>query len=645
MRLAELIIDVVLNSSGARNALGALDQRLARTAQRANVLSQRFLAIGQSLNSLRTGVAATGVIGGFTNVAGTFEQVMIRAADATRATAEQTEELNAKTKTFAASGALNAARAIEVLGKNGLSATQVLDGALVASVNLAGALKADVAQAADLATDAMLQFSLQAEELPRVADLITGTAFASKLGFEDLRLAVAQGGGVAGGSNLELTDFLAGIAAASPFTAGGSDAGTGFKTFLTSLVPSTKAAREAIDELGLSFTNADGSLKDMTAIAGELERVLPRLSDEQRTLAQKTIFGNDAMRIAIGFSKAGADGIRKLREEIESVSAAQKAELALRGVNGALGRLGRSIQKFLIVAGETGLLGAVENIANALADAIDNLALMNPEIIRAVAIIGALTVSLGPLTIALALAFRMFGLMSLQASIFAFRMLASFGAVILVVEDLFSYFDGRDSLIGRAVEWLSTFGVESETAAGGTLALAGAFVVFGKAIAALLFRVLLLTPLGWLALLIQGFYIFRDEIYGLFDAIGEYIETKITEALSAIEERLVAIQDIWVSWMKAIGLIDENYDPAESSGGSYAPVGTSSGGGFIPDRTSDPLVVVPVPPPVSIGSGEGISRAFSIGEANIFVSGNEGGAEAGRQIIREMEEYLSQGRY
>lgn len=175
-----------------------------------------------------------GAFGALTvRTAANFEEAMNRVRAALQPTASEFEALNDIAREYGATTAFSAtqsAEAIEILAKNGLDASQILGGALGASLTLAAASGADMAQAGDIATDVMLQFGKGASELGTVVDGITGVLIQSKFGIDDYALALAQAGGVAGGLGMTFEDFNAGIAATSSLFASGSDAGTSFKT-------------------------------------------------------------------------------------------------------------------------------------------------------------------------------------------------------------------------------------------------------------------------------------------------------------------------------------------------------------------------------------------------------------------------------
>ena len=107
------------------------------------------------------------------NVGREFQAMMQRVEAATRAGEADMGRLSDAAKELGATTAftaMQAAEAIEVLAKNGVSVADILDGALSSSVSLASALGAEMAPAADLVTDLMQQFCLEAGQLPDIVD-------------------------------------------------------------------------------------------------------------------------------------------------------------------------------------------------------------------------------------------------------------------------------------------------------------------------------------------------------------------------------------------------------------------------------------------------------------------------------------------
>ncbi len=251
------------------------------------------------------------------------------------------------------------ARSMEELAKNGMNATQILNGAADATVYLAAAAGTDLTTAATISSDAMNIFWLKAEEMKTAINGITGVAVASKFWVDDYALALAQGWWVAKAVGVSFKDFNTSIAGISNLFASGSDAGTSFKVFLQRLVPASDKAAEAMQNLWLmtkdganQFFDANGKLKSMGEISGLLQKSLKWLSDEQKNQALSTIFGTDAMRAAVGLAEQGADGFAKLNTQIEGTSAADQAKTRLDNLAGSFESLKGTISVLMVDLGE-----------------------------------------------------------------------------------------------------------------------------------------------------------------------------------------------------------------------------------------------------------------------------------------------------
>lgn len=244
-----------------------------------------------------------------------------------------------------------AANAIEMLGKNGLTAGEILDGALSSSLSLAASTGTDLTNAADIMTDAMANFGIQSADTSNTVNTLAGVVVNSKFDMDDMRLALAQAGGVAGSAGVSFEDFSTTIAGIAPLFSSGSDAGTSFKTFLQRLVPDTTAAEEAMRELGLitedgsnRFFDAAGNMRSMSEISGVLQTSLSGLTEEQRSQALRTIFGTDAMRSAIGVANMGTEGFNELSYSISQIDAESAAASRLDNLAGDTTKLNSAVE-------------------------------------------------------------------------------------------------------------------------------------------------------------------------------------------------------------------------------------------------------------------------------------------------------------
>lgn len=390
-----------LDSLAFEEGLDEADKKLKAAQRSIDKTASKFTDVGKSM-TLAISAPLAGFGAAIIKMGGDFEAGMNRVAISTQAGAAELKAMNdlalklGKDTVF---GATDAADAMDELAKNGLSARQILDGAAMAAVNLASAAGSELAPASQAISDVMQQFKIGATELPAAVNQITGAVNQSKLDFADYALAIAQAGGVAGNVGVDFDDFNATIAATSSLFASGSDAGTSFKTFLLALPGKSTAAANAIEQYGLSFYDAQGNMRSMSAIAEELRLKLGGLSEEARTDVLSTIFGTDAMRTAIGLMEQGAAGIDTVKAKIAETDAAAQSAQRLKGFNGQIEQLKGATETLAISIAQSGVLEAVTGLVTRLGEFIDTLSETNPQLLKWAAIIGTVVAAIGPLVI------------------------------------------------------------------------------------------------------------------------------------------------------------------------------------------------------------------------------------------------------
>lgn len=249
--------------------------------------------------------------------------------------------------------ATESAGAIEELSKAGVTAKDILGGALSGSLDLAAAGELGVADAAGIASIAMTQFGLTGEDVGHVADLLAAGAGKAMGSVQDLGEGLKQGGLVASATNMTLEETVAALSAFASAGLLGSDAGTSMKTMLQALQNPSKKASVLMDELGISLYDANGQFAGLVNLAGQLETGMGSMTQAQRDAAMATIFGSDAVRAANVLYDQGATGITDWIEKVDdSGYAAKTAATRMDNLAGDLEKLGGSFETLMIDSGD-----------------------------------------------------------------------------------------------------------------------------------------------------------------------------------------------------------------------------------------------------------------------------------------------------
>lgn len=294
-----------------------------------------------------------------------------------------------------------AADAMLELSKSGLSPATIQSGALAGTLQLAAAGGTSLESAATIASNALNTFNLKGKDMASISAALAGGANASTASVESLGQALSQVGPGAKNAGLDLNDTVGVLAAFDNAGIKGSDAGTSLKTMLTRLVPQTKAARTAMKDLGLKFTDAHGAFLPITDIAQQLQDKMSGLSQAERTTAMSTIFGSDATRAATVLMEEGSKGVGKYIKATKDKGAAEKAANArMSGTAGALERLSGSWETFRLQLGLK-IAPVVQLVSDKLGGLLDWLGRNTPAVMIFVGVLTAFAAGVLALNVAL----------------------------------------------------------------------------------------------------------------------------------------------------------------------------------------------------------------------------------------------------
>lgn len=431
---AQLMVRVGADTSAAESGLRNFDARLKGVAKGAGLA-------GAALSAGVTAPLAAIALGALRSAA-EFEQnlnIMQQVAGATDAQmaglTAQALELGRVTS-FSAG---EAAAGMLELAKAGLTATQAGD-AISGVLALAAAGGLSVASAAEIASNAMNMFGLEASDTAMVADLLAAAANASSVEVADLAMSFSMAGSVFASSEQSIQDLTTALALLGNSGLKSSDAGTSLKQMMLSLTAPTAKAKGVMSELGIAVFDAQGAMLPFRDILSSLEGAMAGLTDKQRSAALAVIFGSDAVRAANILLAAGTEGWDAMAGAVTTAGAAQAAaEARMKGLSGALEYLRGSVDSVLIAVGLP-FLQMLGGWARGLADAASGFSSLNPAAQGMIlAFLGVVAVA-GPVLLAIA---------GVAAGVAALA--NPIGATILVVAALSAAFAGNFLGIRTAV--------------------------------------------------------------------------------------------------------------------------------------------------------------------------------------------------
>lgn len=327
----------------------------------------------------KVGRAASALIGPFMGFEHTMSGIMAVGGESIAQFRGDMEKLALTIGKETSLSSVQAAGAMEELVKAGLTAQQVLGGAATGAVALAEAGGIDLPQAASIASAAMNQFQLDASQIPHVADLLAGAASSSATDVSLMGSALQEVGPTANTVGLSIDDTTTAIAAMAKMGITGGKAGSSLKRALLQMTQTSGPAADMMKQLGFSAFDAQGRLKPLPRLAGDLQSAIEGLNPQAQAQALSTMFGTFGLQAGTALFQQGADGINELAANIGKISAADVAKERLNNLQGAVTILKGSAETLGVMFGSafgpmlTSAVQAITSGVNALMPAAERL--------------------------------------------------------------------------------------------------------------------------------------------------------------------------------------------------------------------------------------------------------------------------------
>lgn len=388
----------ILKNKAAETSGGFLNS-MSRLSDSASAAGDKLIGVGRDM-SMRVTLPLVGVGTAAVIVAGNFEQSMAVLQQASGASAGEMAKLSEQAKTMGADmgfGANQAAQAMVELAKSGMTPAQISAGGLQATMAIAATEGLNLADSATITANALATFGLEAQDASKVADALAGGSNASSASVNSLAQALAQVGPGAVNAGLSINETVGVLSAFASKGIQGSDAGTSLKTMLMRLVPSSEEAAGAMEELGLKFTDANGSFLSISEVSQQLQDKLGGLTEAQKSQYLTTIFGSDATRAATVLMNEGAAGIGKFIDATNKQGAAQDlANARMDGMNGSMAKAKAAAENAGIALG-TALEPVIVRVAGWVEKAANWFSKLDPAMQTNIATIGGVVAAMGPL--------------------------------------------------------------------------------------------------------------------------------------------------------------------------------------------------------------------------------------------------------
>ena len=387
-------------------------ERLAKEAANANAALNKLDSVGQTLQDVGNkmagvgktlttnvttpivaiGAAAVKTTADFDAQMSKVQAISGATGDEFDALREKAREMGAKTK-FSAS---EAGAAFEYMAMAGWKTGDMLDG-IEGIMSLAAASGEDLATTSDIVTDALTAFGLTAKDSGHFADILAAASSNANTNVSMMGETFKYAAPIAGALGYTAEDTALAIGLMANAGIKSSQAGTSLRKMMTELTGEIKISGDAIGDVVIQTTNADGSMRSFNDIIMDCRNAFSKLSESEKASTAEALVGKTAMSGFLAIMNASEADLNKLSSAIDNCdeSAEKMAATMQDNLNGQITILKSALQELAIQIGDA-LMPTVRNIVSKVQEFVEKLQQMDEGTRNTILRIAAFAAAIGP---------------------------------------------------------------------------------------------------------------------------------------------------------------------------------------------------------------------------------------------------------
>ena len=492
-------------------------QKMTQAGQKLKDVGGALTSAGQKLLPVTGAVAAAAAAGAasFADVDKTMQLTLKTMG----ATAGEADTLNQAMKDAASSsvyGMTDAANATLNFARAGLDAEQAA-AALAPAMNLAAGEGGDLDTVSAGLVATINGFHGAFADAGKYADVFAAACNNSALDVNSLSSAMSVAAPIFASAGYTVNDaaLYMGVMANNGIEA--DKAANSLKTGIARLVSPAKEGATMMEALGISVTNADGSMKDSITIQEELNKAFSQLSESEQIAAASAIFGKNQMAPWLALINTAPADVKKLNDSLANCAGTteEMANTMMGGFGGSIEQLKSSIDVLVYSLGEA-LAPILSQVVGWIQSVVDKLNGMSESGRTTAIVIGGIAAAIGPLLIIIG------------------KIATGVGAVMTIIPKLVAAFQAVQGAIAIVTGAAATGSTAATALAGAFTALTGPIGIVIAAIAGIVAAVVVL----W-----NNCESFRDAV----TAAWEFIKTAFQGFLDWLQATFAPVWDAVVA--------------------------------------------------------------------------------------------------
>lgn len=365
-------------------------------------LGNSIAGVGKTIMPISTAVGGLGIAA--VKTAADFDSAMSQVAAVSGATGDDLQSLRDKAREMGEKtkfSASEAAQAMNYMAMAGWKSKDMISG-IDGIMNLAAASGEDLATTSDIVTDALTAFGLSAEDSGHFADILAAASSNANTNVSMMGETFKYCAPIAGALGFSAEDTAEAIGLMANAGIKSSQAGTALRTIMNNLAGEVKISGQAIGDVTIATTNADGSMRSLSDILADCRVAFGGLTESEKAQAAESLVGKNAMSGFLALMNAAPADIEKLSGAIDNCdgTAEKMAATMQDNLMGQLTILKSQLEELAISFGEM-LMPAIRNIVTKIQEFVDKLNGMDEGTREMVLKIGLLVAALGPFLVIL----------------------------------------------------------------------------------------------------------------------------------------------------------------------------------------------------------------------------------------------------
>jgi TP901 family phage tail tape measure protein len=371
-----------------------------------DTVSKSSMQFGKEMTKIGKSMTTylTAPLVGFAGLAGKvsmdFDDSMRKVQATSRASGDEMDLLRKKAQEMGATtrfSASESAEAMNYMALAGWKSSQILD-ALPSVLNLSAAAGEDLARISDIVTDGLTAFGKSASYATEFTDILAAASSNSNTTVGMLGESFKYVAPLAGSLGFAVEDTAVALGLMANAGIKGSQSGTALRSMMSRLVKPTAESKQAMEALGLSVTNADGTMKPLNQILTDIRASFAGMPPAQQAMNAGLLAGQEAMSGLLAITNASDEDFIKLNDNLYNAGGSAKtmAEVMEGGLGGAFRSLKSASEGLLIQFGEI-LTPALATMADVLRSTVNWFSELSTGVKTTMVVMGGLLAAVGPL--------------------------------------------------------------------------------------------------------------------------------------------------------------------------------------------------------------------------------------------------------